>query len=468
MIILICMPWILATLMSYDPVSSYFVAWLGTFFIFFISIGSRLSYHQQDLLLSQQTMRPIVLIQLVFAGFMCCTSIFYFMDHLGYQYFKNMNADTFEATEKTRLIAKCQRLALLAHTAIVIGITISTKVVSSFKFVPAVETTSLLIRMGVCSFLISQGVSFIPALLQFKQPILNISISCSATLFITGIAHSNPRAFIPGAVAFLFNLTGSLFTGYKENVILNFILITAVAYPYYKRTVIFLSVPALYLLIYLLPLFTTVIRKESWINGKNKVTAGKAAYQMLTDEQQDEKIILDNWEFLRNRLSEIGMFTSYVHQIPDQHPYYGEKILINAFYALIPRALWKEKPDTEQLAMERVYLAGVANRTSAVSAKTRPVVDAYLIAGAPGVFLAMLLYGILAQCICNQAESLFGGYYFGCIIIFNSLFQSMWRGNTFEFLINNILYAYLLMRIIHWLMSTTKILIPNTHEDSTH
>lgn len=466
---IICIPWILATMMYYDPVSSYFIAWTGTFFIFFISIGSSLSYHQRDLPINQQVMRPIVLIQLVFAGFMCSTSIFYFMDHLGYQYLNDVSNATFEANEQTRTIAKCQRLALLAHTAIVTGIIISTrKTTPAFKFIPAIGTTSLLIYTGACSFLISQGMSFLPAIIQFKQPMLNISISCSALLLITGIAHRHPRAFIPGAVTFLFNLSWSLFTGYKENILLNFILIAAMAYPYYKKTVIFLSLPALYLLIYLLPVFTAVIRKESWTNRKNKVAAGKAAYQLFTDEEQDEKITLDNWEFLRNRFSEIGMFSTYVRQTPDEQPCQGAKILVNTLYALIPRALWKDKPNTEQLAMERVYRAGVAHRESAVSAKTRPVVDAYLIAGAPGVFFAMLLYGILAQSICNQAESLFGGYHFGCVIIFNSLFQNMWRGNTFEFLINNILYAYLLMSIIHWFMHITKILISNSHEDPAH
>jgi len=72
----------------------------------------------------------------------------------------------------------------------------------------------------------------------------------------------------------------------------------------------------------------------------------------------------------------------------------------------------------------------------------------------------MLIYGILTQSICNKAEKLFGGYDLGCIVIFNSLFQSLWRGNTFEFLLNNILYSYILMMIIHWILRRTKTLIP--------
>src|SRR4051812_19506985 len=76
------LPWLLSLSTSYYPVLSYLIAWLGSFFIFYITIRSPLSYHSIDTQLKDQIMRPIVLVQLIFAGFMCCTSIFYFAAHL--------------------------------------------------------------------------------------------------------------------------------------------------------------------------------------------------------------------------------------------------------------------------------------------------------------------------------------------------------------------------------------------------
>jgi hypothetical protein len=204
------------------------------------------------------------------------------------------------------------------------------------------------------------------------------------------------------------------------------------------------------------------------VQKKSRAQAGSKAYETFFNEQNGQEIAYNNWEFLTNRFSEIGMFTTYVKQVPDQYPYYGTEIIQNSLIALIPRVLWNEKPNTERLAMKRVYKAGVANQSSVVSAKTRPVVDAYLSAGMPGVFIAMLIYGVLAQAICNRAEYLFGGYQFGCMIIFNGLFQPLWRGNTFEFLINNILYAYILMIVLHWILRKTRIITPFIHESNTH
>ena len=77
-LILIYIPWILAIATQLFPIASYLIAWLGSFFIFYWTLFSRVKFIPHDLPLTKQVMRPIVLIQLIFAGFMCCTSIFYF------------------------------------------------------------------------------------------------------------------------------------------------------------------------------------------------------------------------------------------------------------------------------------------------------------------------------------------------------------------------------------------------------
>ena len=440
---LIYIPWILAEIVCFDPVLSYTIAWLGSFLIFYLTLFSPCRHLSRDLPLQHQIMRPIVLIQLIFAGFMCCTSIFYFIDHLG--------------SELLLSIAKCQRLSLLAHAAAVTGMILLTKPLPAIKYKLS-NPNGILFKLCFLSYLTGILINYLPALIQFKYSLLSIAISCSAYIFIKGIVKHLPIHLIFGGVAFGLTIISSTLTGYKEGIIVNVLLIGFLAFPYYKKTILILAMPCIYILLYVLPTFTTVIRTQSWLSGKSQEIARQEAYQTFFDENSEDKINANNKEFLTNRLSEIGMFTQYVNQVPEQHPYYGLEILTNSFFALIPRFFWEEKPDTEKLAMERVYTLNVAQRASDVSAKTRPVVDGYLSAGIPGVFISMLFYGLISQGLCNTSEKLFGGYQLGCIIIFNSIFQQLWRGNTLEFLLNNVLYGYVLMLMIFWIMRTINLL----------
>jgi len=110
--------------------------------------------------------------------------------------------------------------------------------------------------------------------------------------------------------------------------------------------------------------------------------------------------------------------------------------------------------------MQRVYDAGVVHRGSNVSAKPAFVVDAYLSFGGVGVFAFLFLYGALAQLISIKAEKLFGGYLLGTALIFSGLFQIMWRGLSFEFIINTIFWSYISMLIIQKIMVMTNVLKP--------
>jgi hypothetical protein len=175
--------------------------------------------------------------------------------------------------------------------------------------------------------------------------------------------------------------------------------------------------------------------------------ARSEALESVLNEEDDDSTEQTNWDFLTNRFSEINMFTQYVKSTPERIPFYHTELIENAILSIIPRALWSSKPITETLAMERVYLADVVDRRSNVSAKTRPIVDGYLSAGAIGVFLYMLFLGSMSQALSNVAENLFGGYEIGCIIFFNGFFPILWRGESIEFLINSVFWSFVSMLI---------------------
>lgn len=465
-LILIYIPWILAVSTQIFPIASYFIAWLGSFFIFYWTLFSRVKFVPHDLPLTKQVMRPIVLIQLIFAGFMCCTSIFYFMDHLGYEYFNKITYLPFKVNEQTYAIATCQRMALLAHAALVTGMIVQIKQFPIIKHKLQLNMDFFLIWLCIGTYLLGAAASQISGIVQFSFGLINISITCSALVFVRGIVQRKRGYMFFGGGLFLFNFLASTLTGYKESIIINIIIISFLLYPYFKGLILTLAIPTIYILIYILPTFASIMRSQSWTG---QTTAAEARQQAFDALLSNEASVIDetNWLFLTDRLSEINMFTTFVKHIPDKRDYYGLEIVKNSFLAIIPRFLWEKKFVTEAISMERVYEAGVVSRSSIVSAKTRPVVDGYASAGFIGVFIAIFLYGWLTQWLCNKAEEWFGGYELGCIVMFNAIFQNLWRGNNFEFLLNNIFYGFIAMYAIYWILKRSNTIIElNVYENT--
>jgi hypothetical protein len=263
----------------------------------------------------------------------------------------------------------------------------------------------------------------------------------------------------------MYHLVQSTLTGYKEGVIVSVLILLGMLFPYYKKVVSIVCIPVICLLLYTLPTLAGMIRAEAWDGRSTAVEARADAFRTLFSPDPGSEIRTNNWNFLKDRFNEIGMFSNYTKYVPVQHDYLSFDILWNSLIALIPRVLWADKPDTEQISMERVYAYGAINRLSDVSAKTRPVVDGYLSGGAIGVFLVLFLYGLIAQKLSNKGERYFGGYEIGCTIIFNGIFQQLWRGNNLEFLLNNILYGYILMMLIFHLLKGLGILRLSTSPD---
>jgi len=77
-----------------------------------------------------------------------------------------------------------------------------------------------------------------------------------------------------------------------------------------------------------------------------------------------------------------------------------------------------------------------------------------------GIFLALFIYGALAQLISIKAEEMFGGYLLGTALIFSGLFQIFWRGLSFEFIVNNVFWSYISMLLIAKFLRFRNILQP--------
>jgi hypothetical protein len=449
------LPWLLATLFSSDAVISYFIAWLGSFFIFYITLNGWVKPIPGDRSFSEQLMRPLFIMQIIFAGFMCCTSIFYYLDVLGYDDFKK--TDPFFLTDQSRLMltAQCQRYYSLGHAAFVTGILVFMKYPEKKKYYTEKNSLfNLLLRVALISFPVSIIFLKTPGLSQFSFQFSSLSFIAGTLALAFAIPLKNPINTIICTILYLFNLYGAFLSGFKEPIIISLLVLAIFLYPNYKRVIIITFGPILFAAFIFLPSYVSNFRQNAWSGEADAQESSQIALDATLNSDTDET----NWTFFAYRLSEIDMFTTFVQSTPQNIDFYGTKLLQQSLIVIVPRVIWPEKPVTENMVMERVYDAGVVNRLSNVSAKPAFIADAYLSGGLMGIFISLFTYGAIAQLISTKAETLFGGYVLGTALIFSGLFQILWRGLSFEFIINSVFWSFITMLILHRILLATKFL----------
>ncbi|HTH81517.1 MAG TPA: hypothetical protein VL490_01195 [Mucilaginibacter sp.] len=450
------LPWLLSILIKDVSVISYLIAWLGSFFIFFIVYSGWLKPLPADRKIPEQLMRPVFLVQIIFIGYMACSSIFYFLNILGYGGIEQTGFYIIDS-EKLDLAAQCQRYYVLGHAAFATGMVLSMRYPIKKKYkVDNKKLGTMLLIMAIICLLLSILTEYINGLLQF-------SFQFSALSFISGtlaLAFAIPLKKVFNTLfcvfLYLLNFYQGLTSGFKEPIIISVLVLGVFLYPEYKKIVLAAFVPALLLLFIYLPTYNHVFRESNWEDNVNADDAYKIALDATfsNDSSENESF----WRFLVYRLSEIDMFTIYIQSTPDYINYYNFQLIDQATISVIPRIFWPAKPNTESMVMQRVYNAGVINRNSSASAKPAYIVDGYLSGGILGIFLALFVYGAAVQIISQKAEQLFGGYILGTALIFSGLFQIFWRGLSFEFLLNSVFWSYISMLIIHRILRHYKIL----------
>ena len=452
------LPFGISLLCQSDPVLSYFIAWFGTLLIFYLSLSGWLKPLPTDCSIAEQLMRPIFLVQIIFAGYMSFSSIFYFLNLLGYEDFHKVNNTYFFVDQqKVALTALCQRYYVLGHAAFVTGVVVFMKYpVKKKYYIEQEKLANILFVTAIITLPVSVLFLRIPGLQQFYFQFSSLSFIAGTLALAFAIPLKKIWNTLFCVLLFMSNFYQALTSGFKEPIIISVLVLGLFLYPNYKRTVILVFVPALLLLFVFLPTYNTVFRENNWAGDVDAEDAYKLALDATIKSEQSGDD--SNWGFLVYRLSEVDMFTEFVQSTPSNIDYYGMQLIKQSAIAVVPRVFWPSKPSTEELVMERVYDAGVIRRGANVSAKPAFIVDAYLSGGVPGIIIALFLYGAIAQLISQKAEYLFGGYILGTALIFSGLFQIFWRGLSFEFLINSVFWSYVSMLVIFWILRQTKIL----------
>jgi len=446
--LILYIPWGLALLLQADPVLSYFTAWLGSLLILYLSMSGWVKPIPKDRSVAEQLMRPIFLVQIIFTGYMAVSSIFYFLNLLGYEGFqKTTNSFYAIDQEKLELTALCQRYYVLGHAAFVTGIVAFMKYpVKQKYYIEKEKIANILLVTALIALPVSVLFLRLPGLSQFYYQYSSLSFIAGTLALAFAIPLKKMWNTVICVLLYISNFYQALISGFKEPIIISVLVLGVFLYPNYKKLVLVIFVPALLMLFALLPTYNAVFRENNWAGDVNAEDAYKLALNATINGERSGQT--NNWSFLVNRLSEVGMFTDFVKSTPATIDYYGFQLLKQSAIAVVPRVFWPSKPITEDLVMERVYDAGVVRRGSDVSAKPAFIVDAYLSGGTIGVFIALFLYGAIAQLISLKAEYLFGGYILGTALVFSGLFQIFWRGLSFEFLINAVLWSYVSMLIL--------------------
>ncbi len=453
---LLYLPWVISMVLASSPVTSYLVAWLGSFYIFFVTLTGKIKALPKDRPIAEQLMRPIFVVQIIFAGYMCCTSIFYFLNLMGYEYLQKVNTGLALDIESLTMTAKCQRYYCLGHAAFASGILWFMNYPITIRYsVDKLKLANLLLIIALCTFPVSTLFLAIPGLSQFSFQLSSLSFIAGTLALALALPLGKIMNTLICIILYAFNFYQAFTSGFKEPIIVSVLVLGLFLYPSYKKLVLAMFVPLLIILFAFLPAYVNSFRENVWSGEENADQGSQIALDAALNHDEADNT---NWEFLVYRLSEIDMFKKFVSSTPDKIDFYGTKIVTQSFSAIIPRVFWPGKPNMEDLIMQRVYDAGVINRNSVVSAKPAFIVDAYLSYGSPGIVIFLFLYGATAQLIASKAEKLFGGYILGTALIFSGLFQIFWRGLSFEFIVNSVFWSYITMLMIFKVLKSRNIL----------
>lgn len=457
-------PWIFATLYSSNPHASFLIAWFGSVINLILVFSGFIKPLPNDLPLSQQLIRPIFLTQILFVGYTCLTSIFFYIDVLGYRNFVKYSHYHIDlrVLEET---AASQRLYILAHASYVSGLLafMRYKVNLNWKLNEHKFNANFFLRMAMLFLVLKFVFAVLPGLGQFSVKSSDTAYISSVLALVTPGNNKTKQFYFLSVTVFLLNFIQVLLSGWKEPIIFTLVLLAALLYPKYKRAVFVASVPALLIIMFVLPSFTSLFREQAWSEGIETTIAASSAIDAIQSGEID--VYADNWEFLIKRSSEISMLNDYMRKVPKEVDYYGNQLIIDGFRFILPRVFWPDKPDIELHVMQRVYKIGVVSEQMLVSAKPPIVVDAYISGGILYVFIVLFLFGAFTSYISGVCEYLFCGYNIGTAWMFLGVFQIFNKGSCFEFLINSLFWGIITMFIILFFFKKIGYIIPKIKEN---
>ncbi|WP_291721987.1 exosortase Y-associated Wzy-like protein [Bernardetia sp.] len=446
---------------STDASMAYWVAWGGSLWIYLVTFTGTVKKLPNDRPVSAQVFRPFFIVHLIFSGYMAVTSVFSYMDAMGYLYLDKVK--TQESPIYISSIAYCQFLYCLGHAAYVHGLLLFLEYKKP-KYVIQVSTqtsiSQLLFFAALFFFVGSIAFLFIPGTAQFLIQFQLATAVFGVFSFGYSILERKKKYILITGLLFAYGEYQALISGWKEFTVLPVLLLGAILWTYHKKIILIASPFMLFLFLFIIPYYTGIVRQLSWSGEVESTQAAAIALNRVSNENLDG-LLEDNWMFLTHRLSEIQMFIVYVNRVPSEVPYMTSDILMQSLETIPPRILYPNKPIPENIIMDRVYKIGAVGSGTGVSAKPAFIADAYIVRGEIGVFCALFLLGMFITFISKKTESMFGGYAIGSGCIFLALYYILIRGNAFEYVANTIFWSTVTMYLLFYLARQFNIIVRN-------
>lgn len=452
--IILYLPFVVAWAFLANPEMAFWIAWSGSLLLFVLVLSGILRPAGYTSSWLDHPLRPLFIPHFIFAGYMALSSVFYFWSLSGYEYFNKIRPSAL--LEQFEQAAQAQVLYYLGHAALVHGLLAGSRYVPSLVRLKFNSIAAFSLKLAIAFAIVNFVLRYFPQLSQFSERITTLSTVSAAIALALAIPERQTSSLLGALFIFGFNLLQAALSGWKENILVLFILLGSFLLPVYRVKILLLGVPLLLLLLFVLPTFNAVFRANAWDKGVEQEEALRIAIDAV---QSGENTRETNWAFLVNRFSEINIFTKYLKSVPERIPFYGTQIIEQSIANLFPRLLYPNKPITEDLVMTRVRDNKIIQGyTTNVSAKPQIVVDGYLSFGLFGAWLFCFIVGWSAARISVVAEQLFGGYFLGTGIIFSSLFNVYWRGNCLEFFLNTVVWSMVMMMLIYYIFQMTGVI----------
>ena len=432
-----------------DSSVSYLISWLGSIFLIVYSIYTDQRNNGRKL----KFFSPLILSQGLFWGYTAITSIFYFIDQQGYQYFEKF---AFPNHFEINTIANTQKYIVFAHACYLTGYFLYQKRQADISEFNLQINTNTYLKLSLGATLC--------ALVVLKTPFaqlssyLNIFSTLCAVKYL-GYSLENRKILFKALLYFITIMLIGFLSGMKESTLFPIIYLGVILYDKYgiKRTSL-VFVPLIIAYFYFIPTVNTVVRNATWYENKGAFeTFGELKEANIYDA---EKIKSNNWAFLTTRLSEISMLNRYIESVPSRRPYYGFEIYKYGIQSLVPRFLWPSKQSPDVTAQQRAVENGALVLNSPydfTSAKPQTIADAYMSFGYFSIFFTFLIYGYLVHYFYVLLELKFG-YDLGVSILFYSLFSVLSKGGCFENLFNTTFYGFVLVYITAYIFKRLNII----------
>jgi len=435
--IIFFIPFIVSYFIS-DSSTSYLIAWSGSIFLLIYSVFINFRIYDQKI----KFFSPLILSQGLLWGYTAISSIFYFLDQLGYEYFESVSLpNKFEI----ETLSQSQKYIVFAHACYLSGYFLYRNKRSGFQEYKINLTPAAYIKLSIGATIL--------ALIALKTPFAQLSsyfnifsTICAVKYF--GYSLSHRKLILKGFLYFATVLLIGFLSGMKESTLFPLIYLGVILYDKYgvpRTSLVF--IPLIIAYFYFIPTVNGIIRDAAWYGNKDAYgTLSALDDPRLFDK---DKLRSNNWAFLTTRLSEISMLNRYIESVPKRRPFYGFEIYKNGFLSLIPRFLWPSKLSPDVTAQQRAVENGalILNSPSdSTSAKPQTLADAYMSFGYPSILITFLIYGFLVHYLSSLLERKLG-YDLGLSVLFYSLFSILSRGGAFENLFNTTFYAFVLIYI---------------------